>query len=90
MNRRTLPSTIGLLAMALGILAALLPGATLQIATAQSPTVAIVGDLQSELGCAGDWQPDCTETELRLRCIRRCLSGCFPGSLLGPGRIKQP
>jgi len=27
-------------------------------------TVALVGDLQSELGCPGDWQPECVETEL--------------------------
>lgn len=26
--------------------------------------VALVGSLQSELGCAGDWQPECTATEL--------------------------
>lgn len=26
---------------------------------------ALVGDLQSELGCSGDWQPDCAETELQ-------------------------
>ncbi|MFE1646822.1 pullulanase-type alpha-1,6-glucosidase [Microbacterium sp. P01] len=27
-------------------------------------TFAVVGDLQSELGCAADWAPDCAETEL--------------------------
>lgn len=27
-------------------------------------TAALVGSLQSELGCAGDWAPDCAETEL--------------------------
>ncbi len=27
-------------------------------------SVALVGNLQSELGCAGDWQPECTATEL--------------------------
>jgi hypothetical protein len=64
MNRKTLPSTIGLLAMAMGILAALLPLSPVQIVAAESPTVAIVGSLQSELGCAGDWQPECAETEL--------------------------
>ena len=26
--------------------------------------VALVGDLQSELGCPGDWQPDCASSEL--------------------------
>jgi pullulanase-type alpha-1,6-glucosidase len=27
-------------------------------------SVALVGDLQSELGCPGDWQPECAQTEL--------------------------
>jgi pullulanase len=27
-------------------------------------SVAVVGNLQSELGCPGDWQPDCATTEL--------------------------
>ncbi|MEU1971544.1 pullulanase-type alpha-1,6-glucosidase [Microbacterium sp. NPDC019599] len=35
-------------------------------ATAADRTFALVGDLQSELGCPGDWQPDCTQTELEL------------------------
>ena len=29
-----------------------------------SRTVALVGSLQSELGCPGDWQPDCAASEL--------------------------
>ncbi|HSP52860.1 MAG TPA: hypothetical protein VLO00_08195, partial [Cryobacterium sp.] len=33
-------------------------------ATAATPTVALVGSLQSELGCAEDWQPACASTEL--------------------------
>jgi pullulanase-type alpha-1,6-glucosidase len=33
-------------------------------ATAAGDTVALVGDLQSELGCPGDWQPECPATEL--------------------------
>lgn len=33
-------------------------------AAAAERTVALVGDLQSELGCPGDWQPDCPQTEL--------------------------
>ena len=28
------------------------------------PTVALVGSLQDELGCPGDWQPECVATEL--------------------------
>ncbi|WP_194762546.1 pullulanase-type alpha-1,6-glucosidase [Microbacterium sp. UFMG61] len=33
-------------------------------ASAADRTVALVGSLQSELGCAADWAPDCAETEL--------------------------
>lgn len=33
-------------------------------AGAEPRTFALVGDLQSELGCPGDWQPDCAATEL--------------------------
>ncbi|GEK22274.1 pullulanase-type alpha-1,6-glucosidase [Cellulomonas xylanilytica] len=33
-------------------------------AAAADRTVALVGSLQSELGCADDWQPACAETEL--------------------------
>ncbi|MFB9311330.1 hypothetical protein ACFFRL_19240 [Agromyces hippuratus] len=30
----------------------------------EARTFALVGSLQSELGCAADWAPDCAETEL--------------------------
>ncbi|GAT74121.1 alpha-1,6-glucosidase [Microbacterium sp. HM58-2] len=33
-------------------------------ASAADRTVALVGSLQSELGCAADWAPDCATTEL--------------------------
>ena len=29
-------------------------------------SVAIAGSLQSELGCPGDWQPECAVTDLSL------------------------
>ena len=32
----------------------------------QPAAVTIAGSLQSELGCPGDWQPDCTDTQLGL------------------------
>ncbi|WP_442577218.1 pullulanase-type alpha-1,6-glucosidase [Microbacterium sp. F51-2R] len=34
-------------------------------AAAADRTFALVGSLQSELGCPGDWQPDCSATELQ-------------------------
>jgi hypothetical protein len=42
-----------------------LPGAPAAAADTPFPTsVTIAGSLQSELGCAGDWQPDCEATHL--------------------------
>ena len=63
---RTVPARLALL-LALALTAALalvsLPSAT-PSAHAADRTVTLVGDLQSELGCSGDWQPDCTATGL--------------------------
>ena len=33
-------------------------------AQAQERVVTLVGSLQSELGCPGDWQPECPATQL--------------------------
>ncbi|HSV85628.1 MAG TPA: hypothetical protein VLH85_03570, partial [Levilinea sp.] len=77
MNRKFFSSAIGLLAMALGILAGLAPVAPVQIVAAESPTVAIVGSLQSELGCAGDWQPECAATELAYDAADDVYQGVF-------------
>ncbi|WP_024287088.1 pullulanase-type alpha-1,6-glucosidase [Cellulomonas sp. KRMCY2] len=41
-----------------------LAGPLVPTAQAVATSVALVGDLQSELGCPGDWQPDCPATEL--------------------------
>ncbi|SDL51742.1 pullulanase-type alpha-1,6-glucosidase [Tessaracoccus oleiagri] len=42
-----------------------IPGMTApQVTIAQERTVTLVGDLQSELGCPGDWQPECAGTRL--------------------------
>ncbi|MGM0386731.1 MAG: alpha-amylase family glycosyl hydrolase, partial [Actinomycetota bacterium] len=48
-------------------LAVLLPGAAILINPATAATdrlVTLVGNLQSELGCSDDWQPDCAATLL--------------------------
>ena len=46
---------------------------------ATAPTSAtIAGDLQSELGCPGDWAPDCTATDLTP------TDGVFAGSFAVP------
>ncbi len=52
-------SGVGLVVAGLGIAVPLAAPAR-----AADATVALVGSLQSELGCPGDWQPDCAVTEL--------------------------
>ncbi len=40
-------------------------------------SVTLVGSLQSELGCPGDWQPDCAATHLELDVATQTYSGTF-------------
>lgn len=54
----------GATALALGLAGAVALLPTAGPAAAAAGSVALVGDLQSELGCPGDWQPDCAATEL--------------------------
>ena len=51
----------------------------------QPGSVTIAGSLQSELGCPGDWQPDCAGTHLAFDADRRRLAGDLrrPGGQLG-------
>ena len=64
-RRSTLISLIGLLALLSGSFAGLLPTApVLADHTANPTSVTIAGSLQSELGCAGDWDPSCSATFL--------------------------
>ncbi|PJJ72560.1 pullulanase-type alpha-1,6-glucosidase [Diaminobutyricimonas aerilata] len=49
---------------ALALLATGLSVAQPAAAADENSTVALVGSLQSELGCAADWAPDCEQTEL--------------------------
>ncbi|MEO6999028.1 MAG: alpha-amylase family glycosyl hydrolase, partial [Terracoccus sp.] len=77
MRRRTLFSAAGVPA-----LVAALAGAVLSVPVVSAPsavaaggmvaadsprTATIAGSLQNELGCAGDWQPDCAATDLALK-----------------------
>ena len=49
----------------LGLLAVLLPAQRAAADHTPIPsTVTLVGSLQSELGCPGDWQPECAATHL--------------------------
>ena len=45
----------------------------------QTPVVTLVGSLQSELGCPGDWQPECAATRLQ-----QVSPGVFQGTFAVP------
>jgi len=45
---------------------------------AEVASVTIVGSLQSELGCPGDWQPDCASTHLTFDADDDVWQGTFP------------
>jgi len=47
-------------------------------AAAQPASVTIAGDLQDELGCPGDWQPDCASTHLTYDAGDDVWQGTFP------------
>ncbi len=68
MKAKQFVSAIVLLAMCLGLLNPLVPALAPQPAladhTPDPSNVTIVGSMQSELGCPGDWQPDCAATYL--------------------------
>ncbi|MBD5786888.1 pullulanase-type alpha-1,6-glucosidase [Cellulosimicrobium terreum] len=61
--RRT-TATLAAAALAASGLAGLTTAVLVAPAAAADRTVALVGDLQSELGCAADWDPACAATEL--------------------------
>ena len=50
-----------------GAVLAMVPGVVVALpASAAATSVAVVGNLQSELGCPADWDPACPDTELAL------------------------
>ncbi len=62
--RRRAPALLTIAAIA-ALLGSLVPGLRPAPARAAGPvSVTVVGSLQSELGCPGDWQPDCAATHL--------------------------
>ncbi|MFC7598129.1 pullulanase-type alpha-1,6-glucosidase [Terrabacter sp. GCM10028922] len=66
MRRRPALSVFSISALVVAGLAVPLTGAP--TAGAEQPrTATLVGSLQSELGCADDWQPTCTATDLALQ-----------------------
>ena len=61
-SRLVLPGLLAPLVAAAGTLVPIV--AAPPAAAAAARTVTVVGSLQDELGCAADWQPDCTATDL--------------------------
>jgi pullulanase-type alpha-1,6-glucosidase len=52
------------LALAMSLLAAIIPVSGVADDTPPPISVAVAGSFQSELGCPGDWQPECAVTDL--------------------------
>jgi glycosidase len=64
-SRKSFPSLIGLLAMTFSLISSLAPAISVRASHTPDPTsVTAVGSLQDELGCPGDWQPECASTHL--------------------------
>lgn len=63
-RRRSAAAGATALALAVTGVVGLLPTTATTAAAADGRSPALVGSLQSELGCPGDWQPDCAATEL--------------------------
>ncbi|WP_102194042.1 pullulanase-type alpha-1,6-glucosidase [Microbacterium aurantiacum] len=63
MSKKTAPRLSALLSATVLVASSLIASVP-AAAVAAERTVALVGDLQSELGCAADWSPDCAQTEL--------------------------
>ena len=62
---KAIAAWVGVIALFVGLLAPLLPIQTAQADHTPDPeNVTIAGSLQSELGCPGDWQPECAATHL--------------------------
>ena len=63
--QRLLSSLIGILVLVISSFIDFNPTSSAKADHTADPTsVTIAGSLQSELGCPGDWQPDCTTTYL--------------------------
>lgn len=57
-------SSVGIIVLLVASFAGIKPGAVVRANTPDPTAVTIAGSLQSELGCPGDWQPECAATHL--------------------------
>ena len=76
MTQRRLHPVLLLVSIALPLAALLSPPAVASD-TPDPASVTVAGDLQSELGCSGDWQPDCALTHLAFDAEDRVWQGTF-------------
>ncbi len=74
-RRLSVASAVSAAALVAGTLA--VPVVTATSARAETRTATLVGDLQSELGCPGDWQPDCSATDLTAQAGSAAYSRVF-------------
>jgi glycosidase/chitodextrinase len=77
--RATVRFFVGLASASL-LLSGVLTGTVPRVAanhTATPASVTIAGDLQSELGCPGDWQPDCGASQLPFDSNDQAWEGTF-------------
>ena len=77
-NARLLLNGLSLLALILGVIS---PQTVSASHTTNPASVTIAGSLQSEAGCAGDWDPACAGTHLTFDASRRRLAR----DLVSPG-----
>ncbi|HEY3016685.1 MAG TPA: alpha-amylase family glycosyl hydrolase, partial [Nocardioides sp.] len=66
-SRTSLTAAVAAIAAVAGLVLAGLAGPAAADHTPTPSTVTLVGNLQSELGCPGDWSPACPETRLTLQ-----------------------
>lgn len=82
MNRRQLRRS-GTVILAAAVVVGLSPFVA-SVADAATDSVTVAGDLDSEIGCTGDWVPDCAAAHLT-----KAANGMFAGTLSIPA-VSQP
>ena len=77
--RRSLALIVGLIAILSSLAPAgpMAPAPVLASHTGAPASVTIAGSLQSELGCPGDWQPECAATHLAFDATDQVWQGTF-------------
>ena len=82
MNRQQL-RRLGTVTLAAAVVVGLSPFVA-SVADAATDSVTVAGDLDSEIGCAGDWVPDCAAAHLT-----KTANGLFAGTFSIPA-VNQP